>query len=146
MTTSQYSEDDHAAKPRDFVETLVGGLAGATIGVILGLPVANAFSENGLEAVATALLILFVGLCVGAALGVGIALKLRRRTRPLLTAFMTLPAMFIGAYVAIFLATRLADTDILLLPFVATASILALVAARGTAKAGRARRDGVRED
>lgn len=124
----------------------MGGLAGAPIGVMVGLPIANAFSEGGLEAVATALLILFLALCVGAALGVGIALKLRKRTRPVLTAFMTLPAMFIGAYVAVFLATRLADTDLLLLPFVGIASIIALLAARGTATASRARRDAVRED
>lgn len=114
--------------------------------MIVGLPVANAVSEGGLEAVATALLILFLGLCVGAALGVGIVLKLRKRTRPLLTALMTLPAMFIGAYVAVFLATRLADTDVLLLPFVVIASLLALLAARATATAGRGRSDAVRED
>lgn len=126
--------------------TLVGGLAGATVGVIVGLPVANAFSEGGLEAVATALLILFAGLCVGAALGVGIALKLRGRTRPLFTAFVTLPAMFIATYVAVFLATRLTDTDVLLLPFVALAAILALLAARATATAGRVKKDAVRED
>lgn len=128
------------------METLVGGLAGAAIGVLIGLPIANAFSEGGLDAVATALLILFLGLCVGAALGVGIALKLRKRTRPLFTAFMTLPAMFIGAYIAVFLATRLADTDVLLLPFVAIASIFALLSARGTATSGRASKDAVRED
>lgn len=144
--TIQHSVDEQTVEPKGFIETVVGGLAGATIGVFVGLPIANAFSEGGLEGVATALLILFLALCAGAALGVGIALKIRKRTRPLLTAFMTLPAMFIGAYVAVFLATRLADTDLLLLPFVAIASILALFAARGTATAGRANRDTVRED
>ncbi len=59
---------------------------------------------------------------------------------------MTLPAMFIGAYVAVFLATRLTDTDVLLLPFLVIAAILALLAARATATSGRARRDAVRED
>lgn len=146
MTPSEQSVDDRTVEPRGFVETLVGGLAGATIGVIVGLPIANAASEGGLEAVATALLILFLGLCVGAALGVGVALKMRKRPRFLVTALMTLPAMFIGAYIAIFFATRLADTDVLLLPFVLIASILALLAARATATAGQGRGDAVRED
>lgn len=146
MTTSEQSSDERTVEPRGFIETLVGGLAGAAIGVLIGLPIANAFSEGGLEAVATALLILFLGLCVGAALGVGIALRLRKRTRPLFTAFMTLPAMFIGAYVAVFLATRLVDTDVLLLPFVVIASTLALLAARATAMSGRERKDAVRGD
>lgn len=147
MTTSESSVDENAVKSKGFMETLVGGLVGATIGVIIAIPLSTIFTRgSGLEGIATALLILFLGLCVGAALGVGIALKLRRRTRPLFTAFVTLPAMFIGTYVAVFLSTRLADTDVLLLPFLVVASILALLAARGTATAGRSRTDAVRED
>lgn len=146
MTTSENTADENPVESRGFVETLVGGLVGATIGVLVGLPIANAFSVGGLEAIATALLILFLALCIGAALGVGIALKLRNRARPLLTAFVTVPAMFIGAYVAVFLATRLTDTDVLLLPFLALASMLALLAARVTATAGRSGTDAVRED
>lgn len=128
------------------METLVGGLAGGIVGVLIGLPIANTVSVGGLEAIATALLILFLTLCIGAAAGVGIALKLRSRRRPLVTALMTLPAMFIGAYVAIFFATRLTDTDVLLLPFLVIAAILALLAARATATAGRGSRDAVRGD
>lgn len=128
------------------METLVGGLVGGVVGVLIGLPIANTLSIGGLEAIATALLILFLGLCVGAALGAGIALRLRKRARPLFTGLMSLPAMFIGAYVAVFLATRLTDTDVLLLPFVVIASILALLAARGIATAGRVNRDAIKED
>lgn len=128
------------------METLVGGLAGGTVGVLIGLPIANTVSVGGLEAIATALIILFLALCIGAAAGAGVALKIRSRRRPLVTALMTLPAMFIGAYVAVFLATRLADTDVLLLPFLVIAAILALFGARATATAGRARRDVVTED
>lgn len=124
----------------------MGGLVGGTVGVLVGLPIANTASIGGLEAIATALLILFLALCIGAAVGAGVALKLRSRRRPLVTAFLILPAMFIGAYVAVFFATRLADTDVFLLPFLALASILALLAARGTATAGRSRTDAVRED
>lgn len=139
MTTSENSVDENTVESRGFIETLVGGLVGGTVGVLIGLPIANTASIGGLEAIATALLILFLALCIGAATGTGVALKLRSRRRPLVTAFLTLPAMFIGAYVAVFIATRMADTDVLLLPFLVVASILALLGARATATAGRSR-------
>lgn len=146
MKTSEQSAGENTVESRGFMETLVGGLAGGTVGVLIGLPIANTVSIGGLEAIATALLTLFLALCVGAAVGAGVALKLRSRRRPLITAFMTLPAMFIGAYVAVFIATRLTDTDVLLLPFLVIAAILALLAARATATTGHGRRGAVRED
>ncbi len=57
MTTSENSSGEQAIESRGFVETLVGGLAGGAVGVLIGLPIANTFSVGGLEAIATALLI-----------------------------------------------------------------------------------------
>lgn len=147
MTTSENSVDDNTVESRGFVTTVVGGLVGATIGFFIGMPIANfSTQDSGLEGIATALLILFLGLCVGAALGVGIALRFGKKTRPLATALLTMPAVFIAVYIGVFVATRLTDTDVILVPFLVMASILALLAARAVATAGRSRNDPVRED
>lgn len=147
MTTSENPRDENTVESRGFIATLVGGLVGATIGVLVSIPPAGFFTrDSGLEGVAAFLLILFLGLCVGGALGAGIALKFRNRTRPLLTALLTLPALFIGAYVSLLIATRLAPPSVLELPLLVLASILGLLAARATATAGRSRTEPVRED
>lgn len=110
--------------------TAIGGLIGATVGTLIGLPIANASSEGGLEAVAIALIILFLSLCVGAAVGVGVALKMRSQDRPVITALVSLPSMFAAAYIALFAAGRSGLSDVLLLPLLAVVSYLALLAAR----------------
>lgn len=144
--TAPMTTPENTKESGGFAETLIGGFVGATVGVLIGLPIANATSVGGMEAIATALLILFLALCTGAALGVGIALRLRGRTRSLVTALATLPAMFIGAYSAVFLATRLSDTDLLLLPLLIVASVLALLGARAVAIPGHGTDDPIRED
>lgn len=106
---------------------------GATVGLIIGVPLANAVSEGGLEAVATALVILFLAVCFGAAVGVGVALRMRSHIRPVVTALVTLPAMFAAAYIALFVAARSGMSDVLLLPLLVVLSYLALLAARALA-------------
>lgn len=144
--TTENTTGEKTAESRGYIETLVGGLVGGTVGVLIGLPIANAASIGGLEAIATALLILFLALCLGAATGAAIALKLRKRQRPLITALVAVPAMFIASYLGVLVATRLTDTDVFLLPLVVVASILALFAARAMATMRDRTSDPVRED
>lgn len=144
--TSENTTVEKTAESRGYIETLVGGLAGGTIGVLVGLPIANAASLGGLEAIATALLILFLALCLGAAIGAAIALKARKRRRPVVTALVAVPAMFIASYLGVLVATRLSDTDVFLLPLVVVASILALLAARAMTTMRDRSSDPVRED
>lgn len=144
--TSENPTVEKTAESRGYIETLVGGLVGGTIGVLVGLPIANAASLGGLEAIATALLILFLALCLGAAIGAAIALKVRKRQRPVVTALVAVPAMFIASYLGVLVATRLTDTDVFLLPLVILASILALIAARAMATMRDHSSEPVRED
>lgn len=120
------------AGPRGFLATITGGLIGGTAGVAVGLPIANANDEGGLEAVATVLIILFLALCVGAAAGAGIALAIRHHNRPVITALLALPAMFFAAYIAVWVATRV-DTALLLAPLIVATSMASLAGARALA-------------
>lgn len=87
--------------PPGSVATIVGGFVGATIGGLIAIPIGNANADGGLEALGVVLLVLFVGVSVGASIGVGVALRLRHHARPLVTALITFPAMFLAVIVAV---------------------------------------------
>ena len=126
------SSDDHF-QSRGYVATLVGGLMGASAGMIIGVPIANATAEGGLEAVATALLIIFVSLAVCTSLGVGLALRSRGHPRALATALIALPTMLVAVYVSALIATRAFDSSVFLFPSIIVGTVLALMAARALA-------------
>ena len=93
-----------------------------------------------------------VGGLVGATIGFFIAMPIANFSTQdsglegIATALLTMPAVFIAVYIGVFVATRLTDTDVILVPFLVMASVLALLAARAVATAGRSRTDPVRED
>lgn len=106
------------------------------MGVLIGVPIANANAEGGLEGVATSLLILFLSLCVCTAVGAALALGVSKQHRPIVTGLITVPVMFAATYVAALIATRAADTPILLVPAIIVGSIGALLASRALAMIG----------
>lgn len=104
--------------------------------MLVGVPIANANSEGGLEAVATALLIVFASLCVFTAIGAGVGVRIVKQPRALVTALITIPITFIATYGAAILATRAAETAIMLVPAIIVGSIVALLASRALARIG----------
>ncbi len=124
------------AESKGYVATIVGGLLGGAVGILVGVPIANANAEGGLEGVATALLILFLSLCVSTAIGAGLAVRVVRQRRPVATALVTVPVMLIASYAAAMAATRATDTAVLLVPAIIGGSIVALVVSRWLALIG----------
>lgn len=92
-------------RPAGTMATTLGGLAGAFLGAAAGVPIANANASDGLEGLGQALLILLVSLCLGSAIGVGLALRLSRHERSLATAILTVPAVFFSIIAALRLAS-----------------------------------------
>lgn len=92
-------------RPAGAVATILGGLVGGFAGAAAGVPIANANASDGLEGLGQALLILLISLCLGSAIGVGLALRISRHERPLATAILTLPAVFFAIIAALRLAS-----------------------------------------
>jgi phosphotransferase system glucose/maltose/N-acetylglucosamine-specific IIC component len=126
------SSDDRSPS-RGYVATIIGGLMGAAAGMIIGVPIANANADGGLEAVATALLIIFASLAVCTSIGVGLALRSRRHRRALATALIALPTMLVAVYVSALVATRAFDSSVFLFPSIIVGTVVALIAARALA-------------
>jgi hypothetical protein len=95
---SAFSED---IRPSGSLATILGGIVGGAVGLLAALPIGDAFSGGGLEGLGRFVLILFSGICVGASLGVGIALRIRRHARWRLTAALALPAMFLAVVLTV---------------------------------------------
>lgn len=88
-------------RPPGAVATALGGLAGAFVGTATGVPIANANASSGLEGLGQALLIMMISLCLGTTLGVGLALRLSAHRRPLISAILAMPAVFVAIVVAL---------------------------------------------
>ena len=131
------SEPLPASRPGGVLTTILGGLAGATIGVVIAIPIANANASGGLEAVGTVLVILLLALTVGAALGAGVGLVIVGHPRPIVTALLSLPAMMAAVMVAVWLMASL-DVDWWFgLPLLIVISAVSLWLARALATVGR---------
>jgi hypothetical protein len=127
------------AESKGYVATTVGGLLGGAVGILVGVPVANANATGSIEGVATALIILFLSLCVSTAIGAGLAVRIVRQRRPVVTAVVAVPVMFVVSYAAAIVATRGTDTAFLLVPAIILGSIVALMVSRWLALIGTGR-------
>lgn len=131
------SEPRAASRPGGVPTTILGGLIGGTIGVLVGIPIGNANASGGLEALGTVLGILLLALTVGAGLGVGIGLVIAGHPRPIVTAFLSLPAMMVAVLVAVRLMSSLNADWWLGWPLLIVASAVSLWLARALATIGR---------
>lgn len=128
------------SRPGGVLTTILGGLAGATIGVLVAIPVGNANATGGLEALGTVLGILLLALTGGAALGVGVGLVIAGHPRPIVTAFLSLPAMMAAVLVAVRLMSSLNADWWLGLPLLIVTAAISLWLARALATIGRHKR------
>lgn len=133
------SETRTASRPGGVLTTILGGLVGGTIGVLIGIPIGNANASGGLEAVGTVLVILLLALTLGAALGVGIGLVIAGHSRPIVTAFLSLPAMMTAMLVAVRLLSSFNVEGWVGLPLLIGTSAVSLWLARAVATIGRHR-------
>ena len=78
--------------PRGWIETAIGGAAGTAGGGALGLALSSSYVERrpaeGFEDLGTLIVSTVVGAWLGAVLGVFLALKLMKRSRPVLSGFL----------------------------------------------------------
>ncbi|HUG08461.1 MAG TPA: hypothetical protein VMP13_06150 [Acidimicrobiia bacterium] len=81
--------------------TTLGGLGGTATGLAVGAQVANANPSSGLQGLGRALLFMLISLCLGSALGVGLTLRLSGHRRPLITAILAMPAVFLAVVVGL---------------------------------------------
>ncbi len=88
-------------QPAGTVATTLGGLAGTLTGLAVGARMTNANTSWGLEGLGRALLIKLISLCLGSALGVGLTLRLSGHRRPLITAMLAMPAVFLAIVVGL---------------------------------------------
>lgn len=133
------SEPRTSSRPGGVPTTILGGLVGGTIGVLIGIPIGNANASGGLEALGTVLGILLLALTVGAGLGVGVGLVITGHPRPLITAFLSLPAMMTAVLIAVRLMSSLNVEGWVGLPLLIVTSAVALWLARAVAVIGRAK-------
>lgn len=115
----------------------MGGLVGGAVGVLVGIPIGNANASGGLEALGTVLGILLLTLTIGAALGVGIGLVIAGHPRPVVTAFLSLPAMIAAVLVAVRLMSLMTVDGWVALPLLIVTSAISLWLARAVATIGR---------
>lgn len=90
--------------PAGIVATLVGAVIGGPVGFFVGVLVANALTADaggGLEVLGLALTVLFLATCLCQALGVGIALALRRHERSVVTGLLAFPAAMLTIFVTV---------------------------------------------
>lgn len=135
-------------RPGGALTTILGGLVGGAIGVLIGIPIGNANATGGLEALGTFLGILLLALTIGAALGVGVGLGVAGHTRPVVTAFLSLPAMMAAVLVSVRLMSFLTVDGWFVLPLLIVTSAVSLWLARTVATIGRVETAGapVREE
>lgn len=126
-----------AGRPGGALTTILGGLVGATIGVLIAIPIGNANATGGLEAVGTVLGILLLALTVGAALGAGVGLVIAGHPRPIVTALLSLPAMMAAVLIAVRLMSSLNVDGWVGLPLLIVTSAVSLWLARALATIGR---------
>lgn len=117
--------------------TILGGLVGAAVGVLIAIPIGNANATGGLEAVGTVLGILLLALTVGAGLGVGVGLVIGGHPRPIVTSLLSLPAMMVAVLVAVRLLSSLNADWWLGWPLLIVTSAISLWLARALATIGR---------
>lgn len=117
--------------------TILGGLVGATIGVLIAIPIGNANATGGLEAVGTVLVILLLALTIGAGLGAGVGLVIAGHPRPIVTALLSLPAMMAAVLIAVRLMSSLNVDGWVGLPLLIVTSAVSLWLARALATIGR---------
>lgn len=124
-------------RPGGVLTTILGGLVGSTIGVLIAIPVGNANATGGLEALGTLLGILLLALTCGAALGAGVGLVIAGHPRPIVTALVSLPAMMAAVLVAVRLMSSLNADWWLGLPLLIVTASISLWLARALATIGR---------
>ncbi|MFP3882891.1 MAG: hypothetical protein ACLFRT_08070 [Actinomycetota bacterium] len=86
--------------PSGLLATVVGAIVGAYAGAWAGGPIADALSPGGLEGLGQGVFIIVVSGATGSGLGAGLALRLTRKPRPLGTAILAPPAVFLSVVVA----------------------------------------------
>lgn len=107
--------------------------------MVAGIPLGNSYATGGLEALAVVLLILFVSLCIGGAIGVGIALAVKHHPRPLVTTLLAIPAMLLAVVVTLRFASIFDGEGPLILAFLIVTASGSLWLARAVAMVSRSR-------
>lgn len=129
-----------------YAVTIISGLIGGSVGLLVGIPIARVSAQGGLEAIGTGLVIVFSMLCGGTALGAGIGVALTRRPRPIATALLVLPAMLVGTFVALVVFGRLELNVTVFFSALAVVSVTAVWLSRAVAMMSVDSSEAFRED